>query len=626
MVARIDETLEAAAAALARRDFDDAAALCREVLRKQPRNRLALRMLGSAQLACGDAAGAVASWTRALKGGLDRELVEYLGVAYLAAGDPVRAEAELQRAIKLGACSAHAHAQLAAALAAQGRFAAAESVCREALARTPKDAPLTMQLAAVFAAQGRIDEAIAAYAAVPIDDPTAADARFNIGVLHERQGRTSDALAVYEALLAETPDYVDARNNLGVLHERAGRLTVARAAYEAVLEHSPMHVAALSNLGKVLRELGEAGLAETYCRRALALRPDYGPALTNLGNLLVLRDETDAALATFSKALALDPTDHHAALTAGMLQLSLGKFREGWDGYRERPTRRAAVAAGVPLAAALPGPGSRVLLLAEQGLGDELFFLRFVPALRERGLHLYYQCDPRLVGMLERTGHFAGVIPTGCALPASDGVMLVGDAPRLLGAQACSPPLQLRAIPAEVERIRRTLEAFGPPPHIGVTWRAGTPRAAQQADTPVLFKDVPLSRVAGVMRSIPARYVVIQRSPAAGEIDALREQSGRPVLDLSDLNDDLEAMLALLTVLDDYLTVSNTNLHLRAATGGTAHVIVPHPPEWRWLRTGECSPWFEGMKVYRQSPGGDWDDAFRELNLDLRPVLRDHAE
>jgi len=626
MAARIDETLEAAAAALAHRDYEAAVALCTEVLRKQPRNQPALRMLGSAQLARGDGAGAVASWTRALKGGLDRELVEYLGVAYLAAGDPDRAVTELRRAIKLGACSAHAHAQLAAALAAQGRFTAAEEVCREALARLPGHARLLMQLAAVLAAHGELDAATAAYAAVPADDPIAADARFNIGVLHERQGRWLDAQVAYEAVLADAPDYVDAHNNLGVLHERAGRLAAARAAYEAVLERAPAHVAALANLGKVLRELGETGLAETYCRRALAVRPDYAPALTNLGNLLVLRDEPAAALTTLRQALTQDPADHQAALTAGMLQLSFGEFSEGWDGYRERPTRRAAVAAGVPLAATLPDAGSRVLLLAEQGLGDELFFLRFAPALRERGLRLYYQCDPRLAGMLERSGEFESIIPTGCPLPESDAVMLVGDTPRLLGTASCSPPLRLCPIPAHVERLQRVLEAFGPPPYIGLTWRAGTPRAAQQADTPVLFKDVPLSRFAGLMRTIPARYVVVQRAPAAGEVDALREQSGRSVLDLSDVNDDLEAMLALMTLLHDYIAVSNTNVHLRAAVDCTAHVLVPHPPEWRWLRTGGHSPWFQGMRVYRQSAQGDWDDAFGALTRDLPGTLHEHAE
>ncbi len=76
-------------------------------------------------------------------------------------------------------------------------------------------------------------------------------------------------------------------------------------------------------------------------------------------------------------------------------------------------------------------------------------------------------------------------------------------------------------------------------------------------------------------------------------------------------------MLALLVLLEDYVGVSNTNMHLRAATGRTARVLVPHPPEWRWMAEGGESPWFKGFAVYRQGLDGDWDQAFGRLARDL---------
>ena len=116
--------------------------------------------------------------------------------------------------------------------------------------------------------------------------------------------------------------------------------------------------------------------------------------------------------------------------------------------------------------------------------------------------------------------------------------------------------------------------------------------------------------------------IALQRKPSSGEIDALSAALGRQVHDFTDLNDDLENMLALLSVLDDYIGVSNTTMHLRASVGKTGRVLVPCPAEWRWMSAGSSSPWFPGFKVYRQAPSGQWDRALRALTQDLvRAIL-----
>ena len=75
-------------------------------------------------------------------------------------------------------------------------------------------------------------------------------------------------------------------------------------------------------------------------------------------------------------------------------------------------------------------------------------------------------------------------------------------------------------------------------------------------------------------------------------------------------------MLALLALIDDYVGVSNTNMHLRAAAGKTARVLVPCPAEWRWMASGS-SPWFPGFGIYRQALNGRWEDALTALRRDI---------
>jgi hypothetical protein len=113
--------------------------------------------------------------------------------------------------------------------------------------------------------------------------------------------------------------------------------------------------------------------------------------------------------------------------------------------------------------------------------------------------------------------------------------------------------------------------------------------------------------------------LVLQRQPNPGEIELFSERLGRPAHDLSALNGDLEAMLALLSLLDDYVGVSNTNMHLRAGVGKAARVLVPAPPEWRWMTAGESSPWFPGFRIYRQTNDGGWTRALEQLRAALAP-------
>jgi hypothetical protein len=181
------------------------------------------------------------------------------------------------------------------------------------------------------------------------------------------------------------------------------------------------------------------------------------------------------------------------------------------------------------------------------------------------------------------------------------------------------PPPSIRLLPdaARIRELGENLRALGDPPYIGVTWRGGTPPAEQSGKAWLLFKEIPLEKLARVLGPVSGTVISIQRNPKESENSVLSGLMGRPVHDFSKLNADLEDMLALLALLDDYVGVSNTNMHLRAAAGRTARVLVPRPVEWRWMAAGDESPWFPGFRIYRQGPDGDWETALARLRDDL---------
>jgi len=380
----------------------------------------------------------------------------------------------------------------------------------------------------------------------------------------------------------------------GVAHERAGRMAEARAAYERTVALVPGHLQALNNLGTLLDEAGESRAAEARYRAAIAAHPKAPEPWVNLGNGLRAQGRYNDARGAFQEALARRGDLAEAHWNLALVDLAAGRFAEGWNHYRFRPTADRS----------RPPPtlaDGTLTLVAEQGLGDQLFFLRFVPALIARGVTVGLRLDPRLTAMV---GRWQDLPPVG------DETLSIADVPYLLKASDCAPAILLTPLPERMTAMRALLAAAGPPPYLGVTWRAG------ERGQGALFKEAPIEALGKALKGVSATLIDLQRAPAEGEHKSFARGADSPVADFSPCNNDLEDMLALMSLLDDYVGVSNTNMHLRASVGRNARVLVAHPPEYRWMEEG-TSPWFPGFTLYRAAAGNDWNEALTQLRADI---------
>jgi hypothetical protein len=360
-------------------------------------------------------------------------------------------------------------------------------------------------------------------------------------------------------------------------------------------------------------------------------------------------------LRAFDTALALDNSLSFVRFSKAWILYAAGAVVEGAENYMHREARRKIRDRypATPLADQLPDrlDGMRLLLQGEQGLGDQIFFLRYAARVKERGAHVMFRGNAKLESLLKRSRLLDEIIPENGRVEDADLMVAVGDLPYLLhrpptsqlnqdrsgeaGQRVASfrmapnarslrvffpelpPPLPLTPLADRVSELRKHLVDLGAPPYIALSWRGGTPLEEQRGLDWSLYKQVPLQQLAQALRGVNATFLALQRGPRPGEIGSLSGRLGARVHDLTEINEDLEAMLALLSLLDDYVGVSNTNMHLRAALGKTARVLVPRPAEWRWMISGNESPWFPGFRVYRQDPDGDWSAALRRLRADL---------
>ena len=626
---------------------------CQRALELAPRHPDTMHLLGLIALQRGDPAGAVEMLRRAVAIQPDHASYQAnLAYGYVGLKRLPEALAAFERAARLDAHDPELQLGAGNCLAIMGRPAEAEAVFRRLVERHPRFALGWFNLAKALDDQQRYEEACRLYAHATQLAPQFGEAYANLGAGLNRLERFEEAEQAFRACLAAKPGFAPAYVNLAVALNHLRRHAEAESLCRQVLERDPGQKGARAMLGKSLGGQGRWREAVRCFAEAIKEEPGNAELLGYLGDALSRTGRIEEALNSFDRALAQDSAPADIRFGKAIALLAAGRIHEGAVAYEGRKEHRtfAARHPGRAISDALPADlrGQTASLIGEQGIGDELFFLRYAPLLKARGCRATYHGNPKIIGILARCAALERTLEQTEPYAAAEHTVLIGDLPHLLekldsslipprgtppAAQPVAaarfawhcrvfwpelpPPLPLEPLADRVAGVNERLRLLGPPPYIGLTWRAGTNIEEQRGRVWQLFKEIPFQPLAAALRDTAGTLISLQRNPRAGETAKFAALLGRPLHDLSALNEDLEEMLALLTALDDYLGVSNTNMHLRAGIGRTARVLVPWPAEWRWMAAGHASPWYPGFRVYRQQPDGDWNEALTRLRGDL---------
>ncbi len=510
-----------------------------------------------------------------------------------------------------------------------GRFDAAEAIYRDILRSAPEDADALHLLGLVILDNGDSANAVALIEEAIALQPGIAPFHNTLGNALKSQGDLDRACLCFRRALALDPNLTGVHVNLGDALWAQGNLEEAEEEFRAVPVTDLQHFETLRRLGKSYTRLGKYEDAYICLQRALGINPDSPQVYINLGNLRSLMGEHDEAKSLYLRALDLDPGNPYAKTNLAYQALLTGDFTQGWYFYKARPSARNHSQKLWQDALPKDLTGKHLLIIKDQGLGDHIFFLRFAPELFRRGARITYVTNPKLTPILAPLPFLDEIVDQAETNPGADYTLLCTDLPLACGMtspEQIPPPYPIPIDNQRQSKMSQRLKGLGSPPYIGITWRAGSQDKIEnffKLDYRIesLFKLSPLDRIADVLRPVNGTVLALQRLPEVGEIDQLAEYIGRPVHDFTALNDDLEDMLALLSLIDEYVCVSNTNVHVRAGAGRTSRVLVPTPPEWRWMVEGDESPWFPGTSIYRQGSDQSWDEAFSRLGHDLIEAL-----
>ena len=499
------------------------------------------------------------------------------------------------------------------ALIARGDLQQAEALCRARIAAGLADAPTHRQLASLCGRSGRWQELREQSLLALALDPADAQAHNLLGIAHRQAGEGPEAVACFRRALAIRPAYPGALNNLGIALQELGDRPGAIDAYRRAIDAQPDFAAAHSNLGHCLALAGQGGAARSSLEQALSLRPDLADAHNNLGHLLLAEGELAGAIAAFSRAIRQQSGHVAAHINRAQALLLAGDYRQGWADYEWRLAAERPVIAhpppdsprwqGGPLAA-----GERLLLLAEQGLGDTLQFARYVPLLRQRGIPTRL-CAPRaLHGLLQASAIESQPLSPEEGERQGEGPWLpLLSLPGVLGVSADRPLASdpyLRPTPERIEHWRQRLAAENRP-LIGLGWQ-GNPQAeagTHQGRSLPLQTFAPLAEVTG------GTFLSLQKRAGAEQLPdcSFRQRFARCQREVDDSWDFLDSA-ALVACCDLVISSDSALAHLAGGLGHPTWLLLKHVPDWRWGLAGEGSFWYPSLRLFRQRQPGDWDD------------------
>jgi Flp pilus assembly protein TadD len=447
-------------------------------------------------------------------------------------------------------------------LVQEGRRAKGIELLRQALAAAPDQLILRMDCALALAGEDA-DAGIAILAEGARFHPGDPDLAARLARLLGEHGRHHEAQLVLRAALGARPRHLELRGLLA-------------AELAADLDTAP---------------------ALAQMRLMQAMLPGQSPLYANQGVLLQSLGELEDAIAAYRRAILIDPANHVAQVNLGTALMTKGDYESGFAHYEHRlflPDMRLPPAA-LPRWQGEDLRGRRLLLSAEQGFGDLLQFVRFLPLLAERGGEVWLDCPPEMRRLLASLPGIGGIVCPGDQVPPMDFAAPLLSLPWILGSGGALMAETIPYVKAPWPGPRFTAD---PRVRIGLVWR-GRPAKGE------LFIRRTLARRSCRLADLAALWRRDEFAWFSLQVDGKAEVAGTPVADLSPLIGDFADTAAIIAQLDLVISIDTATAHLAAAMGKPLWLLLaPGQCDYRWNGTTGGSPWYPAARLFRAGRDG----------------------
>lgn len=520
------------------------------------------------------------------------------------------------KALELNENLADAHSVLGEIWVRLNKSQEAVTCFNKALAIDPNHASAALNLGRVLLDHNQNPQAaqviLTAIRAMPADAP----AHLAMAMALTRLGKQADAMRAFAIAAKGEPPVGDILNNQGVAMDGAGRKAEAITLLRAAVLLQPESWTAWDNLGNALLARGNARMAEACHRQALAIKPNNPSTLSNLANALHREGRMEESVAYYHEAIANQPNSAKFHTNLALTLLLMGRFEEGWREYewrwRDHPGYPKYLAEK-PWHGQNLGDGT-LLLQAEQGFGDTIQFIRYVPLLKSFAKRVVLICQPELARLIKTTPGLDEVLPEGSPPPDFAAGTTLLSVPGIFKAG-------IQPVPAQVPYLF-------PPPEAGFSlgektkFRVGAVWAGRPTHGDDWNRSMPAHLLAPILQLPNIEFISLQKGDVAPRI-------GRPpperVVDAANLCQDFADTAAVIRQLDLVIAVDTSVAHMAGALGIPVWVMLPMIPDFRWRLEGSTSAWYPTMRLFRRRNGEGWERVINDVATALIKVMAERS-
>lgn len=490
-----------------------------------------------------------------------------------------KAKTLYQGILRLDEHNLEALSQLAAIAIHEEDMRSALSYFQIALERHSREADVYHGLAHAYRALGQDDKALQSLNTALRIEPNHEPALFDKAVLLQKQGDLNGAEQLYLRVASKDNHRIDAIFNRGVVMFRQGNLKAAERWFRQAVKLDPNAPRPLTNLALIYRYRGYLDAAERCLEFVVHHHPDFAEAQWNLANLELLKGD----------------------LKEGFARAEWRFQRPGFDPpVRDLPRWDGTVQ-----------PGLKLLLVAEQGAGDTIQFIRYAKALAAQGVSVAVEAQDSLAALMANVEGVDTVIPPGHSVLDFDAWLPIMSIPHVLGTTPDT-------IPADVPYLR-------PPEQpcpitlsdtdftVGIVWR-GNPKHEMDR-----FRSIGLHLWAPILTLPGVQFVSLQVPDQYSELDEAKSE--RPVIDAAGALKDFSRTAAMVSHLDLVISVDTAVAHLAGALGKPVWLLISSANDWRWRTDRSDTPWYPTMRIFRSDMLRRWQSVMSEV----AQALEDHV-
>jgi len=392
-----------------------------------------------------------------------------------------------------------------------------------------------------------------------------------------------------------------------------GNFAAALEVFRRSLINNPRSAKTIASLGRLFERKGDLISAAEAYRDAIKLDPRMRAAYVDLGFVLYGLGDLGEASDCFDRLHELEPDSAEATVNLGLIHLLKGELRDGWTEYESRwkvgvgddrkvlQRRWQGEALG----------GERILLYAEQGLGDTMQFVRYVPLVAKLGGEVVLEVQPALHDLLAGTEGASRVIRRGDTLPDFTWQCPLMSLPLALGTELETIPASVPYIAADAARVEAWRERLQKNTRrIGLAW-AGNPGHSRDR-----LRSISLEQLTPLLNVEGTTYYSLQFGAGAEQMKLL--PPGVQLIDLGDELKDFANVAAIVANLDLVISIDSAVAHLAGALGKPVWILLNKGCDWRWFLGREDSPWYPTARLFRQSAPGEWLEVVKRVELALR--------